>query len=100
MSSLAHTRAGIPDAMVTVGAIDLLLERLHDANDQVRFHSAVALGYLSFNRTAARQMLTACRNTPGLYDRLLKNIGKHPKICKDFTEEFERAKIVGLPCLR
>ena len=100
MSSLAHTRAGIPDAMTTVGAIDLLIKRLHSRNDQVRAAAAIALGYLSYNRTAARLMLVACRNTPGLYERLMKNIGKNPKICKDFTEEFRRCQIVGLPCLR
>ncbi len=100
MSSLAHTRAGITDAMVTVGAIDLLLGKQFSDNDQVRFHSAVALGYLSFNRLAGRQMLTACRNTPGLYDKFMKSIGKRPKISRDFMEEFRRAKAVGLPCLR
>lgn len=61
---------------------------------------AVTLGYLTFNRTAARMLLVACRNTPGLYEKLEKNIGKNPKISKEFTEEFRRAKSVGLPCLR
>ena len=100
MSSLSHTRAGINDAMVTVGAIDKLIDRLYSKNDQVRFGCAIALGYLSYNRTAARLLLTACRNTPGLYDKLINNIGVKPKICRDFTEEFRRCKIVGLPCLR
>ena len=35
LSSLAHTRAGIPDAMITSGAIDLLIIHLNSANDQV-----------------------------------------------------------------
>ena len=35
MSSLAHTRAGIPDAMLIVGAIDLLKDKLYSSNDQV-----------------------------------------------------------------
>ncbi len=100
MSSLAHTRAGITDAMIVMGAVELLTEHLYNDNEQVRFTSAVALGYLTFNRTAGRNLLTACRNTPGLYDRLVGNIGKNAKICKDFTEEFRRCRIVGLPCLR
>jgi hypothetical protein len=33
LASLAHTRAGIPDAMVTVGAIDILVDRLSSVND-------------------------------------------------------------------
>ena len=39
LSSLAHTRAGIPDAMITSGAIDLLVNHLNSANDQVPPHS-------------------------------------------------------------
>lgn len=35
MSSLTHTRAGISDALITVGAIDLLINNLHSNNDQV-----------------------------------------------------------------
>ena len=35
MSSLAHTRAGITDAMITVGALDLLIDKLYSGDDQV-----------------------------------------------------------------
>ena len=35
IASLAHTRAGIPDAMTTVGAIDLLIHKLYSKHDQV-----------------------------------------------------------------
>ncbi|ELU04066.1 hypothetical protein CAPTEDRAFT_159631 [Capitella teleta] len=99
MSSLAHTRAGIPDAMTTVGAIDMLIKKLYVSNEQVRGAVAISLGYLSFNRTAARLLLVACRNTPGLYELLIANIGTNPKISRDFTEEFRRCQLVGLPCL-
>lgn len=97
LSSLAHTRAGIPDAMVTTGAIDVLVEKLSSQNDQVRSACAVALGYLTFNRTAARILFSACRNTPGLYKKLDENIGKNAKISQEFVQDFKRAKIVGLP---
>ncbi|XP_061167170.1 ankyrin and armadillo repeat-containing protein-like [Saccostrea echinata] len=97
LSSLAHTRAGIPDAMVTSGAIDILVDKLSSRNDQVRSACAVALGYLTFNRTAARILFSACRNTPGLYKKLEENIGKNAKISQEFVQDFKRAKIVGLP---
>nr|XP_022304478.1 ankyrin and armadillo repeat-containing protein-like isoform X5 [Crassostrea virginica] len=97
LSSLAHTRAGIPDAMVTSGAIDVLVDKLSSQNDQVRGACAVALGYLTFNRTAARILFSACRNTPGLYKKLEENIGKNAKISQEFVQDFKRAKIVGLP---
>lgn len=97
LSSLAHTRAGIPDAMVTTGAIDELVARLSSDNEQVRSSVAVALGYLTFNRTAARLLLSACRNTPGLHKKLMDNIGKDAKINAEFIEDFKRAKTIGLP---
>ena len=36
MSSLAHTRSGIPDAMFVVGAVELLKDKLYSNDDQVR----------------------------------------------------------------
>ncbi|XP_043929642.1 ankyrin and armadillo repeat-containing protein-like [Protopterus annectens] len=97
LASLAHTRAGIPDAIVTLGAVEHLCYQLHSVEEQVRTAAAVALGYLTFNRTAHRHLLVQCRNTPGLYDLLTENLSKDAKICKDFTDEFKRQKIVGLP---
>ena len=97
LSSLAHTRAGIPDAMVTTGALEVLMERLSSDNEQVKSACAVALGYLTFNRTAARILFGACRNDPDLYKDLMKNIGKNPKISQEFVQDFKRAKLVGLP---
>jgi len=83
--------------LVSAGAIDELVERLSSTNEQVRSAVAVALGYLTFNKTAARLLLGACRNTPGLYKKLMDNIGKDAKISSDFIENFKRAKTVGLP---
>lgn len=97
LSSLAHTRAGITDAMVTTGAIDLLVEKLSSKNDQVRNAVAVTLGYLTYNRTAARILFSACRNMPGLYKKLMENIGKNAKISEEFVGDFRRAKHIGLP---
>lgn len=99
LASLAHTRAGIPDAMITSGAVDILIEHLHSDDVEVRASSAVALGYLTFNRTATRLLLIATRNTPGLFQQLMENLDKDGKISKDFTEEFRRQEIVGLPAL-
>ena len=86
--------------MFTVGAVESLIEKLDSPNGQIRFACAVALGYLTFNRTAARKMLVAVRNTPGLYESMMNNMGKNPKISKKFTEEFETQRTIGIPCLR
>ncbi|XP_067649055.1 ankyrin and armadillo repeat-containing protein-like [Haliotis asinina] len=97
LSSLAHTRAGIPDAMITTGAIELLVERLWSKNDLVRNAVAVALGYLTYNKTAARDLLSKCRRDGLLYKQLMANIGNDPRISQEFVDDFRRAKIVGLP---
>ena len=86
--------------MVTTGAVDILIGHLFSSNPEVRCATAVALGYLTFNRRATRLLLVATRNTPGLYDRLMDNLDKDGRISKDFTDEFRRATIVGLPALR
>ena len=100
LSSLAHTRAGIPDAMVTSGAMERLMYHLSSPYDLVRTSCAVALGYLSFNKTAARILLSSCRNNPGLHDKLIQNIDADAKISDEFIQDFERAKKIGLPSQR
>jgi len=100
LSSLAHTRAGIPDAMVTCGAIDALVARLTSTNKLVRTACAVALAYLTFNKTAARLLLSACRNSLGLYARIIDNVDKDAKMSDEFVRDFEHAKMVGLPSQR
>lgn len=100
LSSLAHTRAGIPDAMVTSGAMERLMYHLSSPYDLVRTSCAVALGYLTFNKTAARILLSSCRNNPGLHDKLVQNIDADAKISDEFIQDFERAKKIGLPSQR
>lgn len=59
----------------------------------------MALGYLTFNSTAARMLLSACRNTPGLFDSLSGNLG-NGKLSMAFVDEWQRNVNVGLPCNR
>ncbi|RUS87780.1 hypothetical protein EGW08_004445 [Elysia chlorotica] len=98
LSSLAHTRAGLTDAMITTGALDLLVKRLDSENDIVRNGAAVTLGYLTFNKTAYRLLFSQCRNNPGLFEKLMDNIGVDPRISQEFKDDFKRAKLIGLPC--
>uniref|UniRef100_A0A673YJB1 Ankyrin and armadillo repeat containing n=1 Tax=Salmo trutta TaxID=8032 RepID=A0A673YJB1_SALTR len=94
LASLAHTRAGIPDAIVTMGAVGHLYYQ-----DNSFYNHQIALGYLTFNRHAHRLLLVECRNTPSMYDLLTQHLIEDAKISHIFTAEFERQKIVGLPSL-
>uniref|UniRef100_A0A8C7MBK2 Ankyrin and armadillo repeat containing n=1 Tax=Oncorhynchus kisutch TaxID=8019 RepID=A0A8C7MBK2_ONCKI len=98
-TSLAHTRAGIPDAIVTMGAVGHLCAHLYSEEEEVRTASSSALGYLTFNRHAHRLLLVECRNTPSMYNLLTQHLIEDAKISHIFTAEFERQKIVGLPSL-
>ena len=101
LSSLVHTRAGIPDAMLAIGALSVLTERLmSDASEAVRQSCAVTLGYLTYNRTAARHLFAACRNTPRLYDQIITSMGPAARLNPDFVTDFQSARKVGLPCMR
>ncbi|XP_039613835.1 ankyrin and armadillo repeat-containing protein [Polypterus senegalus] len=97
LASLCHTRAGIPDAITSLGAVEYLCGHLYSGHEQVRAACAIALGYLTFHRPAHRLLLAQCRNQPGLYSLLLANISQDGKICKVFTDEFKRQQTIGLP---
>ncbi|XP_078536495.1 ankyrin and armadillo repeat-containing protein isoform X2 [Lissotriton helveticus] len=99
ISSLSHTRAGIPDAFTTLGTIESLTRRLYSEDEEVRVACANALGYLSFNRTAHRYLLIECRRKPELFDLLRSNLSEDARISTEFTKDFERQKQVGLPSI-
>lgn len=106
IASVAHTRTGIPDALVTVGVMEVLISKInkesveYSGNEHLRFMCATALGYMTFHRPAMRILLTACRSTPRLFESFVENLGKDYKASHEFFEEFERCKAVGMPCLR
>ncbi|KAM4626878.1 ankyrin and armadillo repeat-containing protein [Discoglossus pictus] len=99
IASLAHTRAGIPDAITTLGTVECLCNHLHAEQEEVRVACANALGYLTFNRTAYRHLLVECRNAPNLYHLLINNLSRDAKISQEFIDDFKLQKQVGLPSL-
>ncbi|XP_053482162.1 ankyrin and armadillo repeat-containing protein isoform X2 [Ictalurus furcatus] len=99
LTSLAQTRAGIPDGVVTMGAIEHLSAHLYSEDEEVRTACAGALGYLSFNRFAHRLLLVECRKNPQTYTALKDHLAQDAKICSKFTSEFKRQRKVGLPSL-
>ncbi|XP_033006819.1 ankyrin and armadillo repeat-containing protein [Lacerta agilis] len=99
LASLAHTRAGIPEAITCLGTVRRLCYHLYAKEEEVRTSMACALGYLTFNRTAYRHLLVQCRNKPKLFKRLILNLSKDARINSDFVKEFKRQKRVGLPSL-
>ena len=76
ISSLARIRTGISDALMSCNALERLIDKLYapplpqtseDAGDDIEMHSAcaVAIGALTYNRTAFRLLYNLVRRDPG-----------------------------------
>ncbi|PAA83871.1 hypothetical protein BOX15_Mlig007209g2, partial [Macrostomum lignano] len=100
LASLAHSRSGLKDAIITAGGLDRLVRLLLDSDSRtVRSAASVVLGYLTFNRTAARLLLKACRENPGLFYKLEAALPlPDARICDEFLADFRAAEKIGLPC--
>jgi hypothetical protein len=99
MASLSHTRAGITDAMLACDVINILSNKVFHSNAEIRFSCAVALGYLTFNRTASRLLLHNCRNNTILFKTLIENMRTDSKINEEFLISYKTALKLGLPKL-
>ena len=99
MASLAHTRAGITDAMIQCNVVDVLCEKIYSTNEQIRSASAATLGYLTFNRTAGRLLIHNCRNNTTLFRTLMDNLRDDSRINEDFLLQYDQALKLGLPKL-
>nr|XP_051705309.1 ankyrin and armadillo repeat-containing protein isoform X2 [Oryctolagus cuniculus] len=99
IASLAHSRAGIPEAFTSLGTIQRLCYHLHSVREEVRTACSCALGYLTYNANAFRILLKECRNKPNQFLRLTNNINRDASINPAFLKEFQMQQTVGLPSL-
>ncbi|XP_041077666.1 ankyrin and armadillo repeat-containing protein-like isoform X2 [Polyodon spathula] len=96
---LARTRAGIPAAIVSIDTVSLLCGLLSSSGEQVQGSAAIALGYLSFNHQADRQLLKRCREEPQLARTLLYYTHTH-RLSPTFLEGWRHLRELGLPPIR
>ncbi|XP_008591650.1 PREDICTED: ankyrin and armadillo repeat-containing protein [Galeopterus variegatus] len=99
IASLAHSRAGIPEAFTTLGTIQRLCYHLHSGREEVLTACSNALGYLTYNADAFRILLRECRNKPNQFLCLTNNISRDASINPAFLKEFQLQQTVGLPSL-
>ncbi|XP_023568103.1 ankyrin and armadillo repeat-containing protein [Octodon degus] len=100
IASLAHSRAGIPEAFITLGTIQRLCYHLYSGREEVRTACSCALGYLTYNANGFRILLKECRNKPNQFLRIRNNISRDASINPAFLKEFQRQQMIGLPSLR
>lgn len=96
IARLAHTRAGVPAAIVAIDAIDYLTNLLLSPAEVVRGCAAIALGYLSFHHGAERQLLNKCRSDQMLM-KILLHYTKQSKVSPAFLEGWRHYQRIGLP---
>ncbi|XP_041454687.1 ankyrin and armadillo repeat-containing protein-like isoform X2 [Lytechinus variegatus] len=96
IARLAHTRAGVPAAVVSIKSVDVLCQLMLAENEQVRGSAAIALGYLSFNHKAERKMLNRCRQDPYLF-KVLKYYTQNYRLSQAFLEAWKHYQHIGLP---
>ncbi|CAD7685942.1 unnamed protein product [Nyctereutes procyonoides] len=99
IASLAHSRAGIPEAFTTLGTIQRLCYHLYSGKEEVRAACSCALGYLTYNADAFRLLLKECHRRPSQFLRLTRNISRDASINPAFLREFQWQQQVGLPSL-
>nr|XP_036870982.1 ankyrin and armadillo repeat-containing protein [Manis javanica] len=99
IASLAHSRAGIPEAFTTLGTIQRLCYHLYSGKEEVRTACSCALGYLTYNANAFRILIKECRNKPSQFLRITNNISRDASINPAFLKEFQMQQRVGLPSL-
>ncbi|RDD46956.1 Ankyrin and armadillo repeat-containing protein [Trichoplax sp. H2] len=99
IARLGHTRAGIPSAIVSIGAVPRLAKLLTSSSELCREAAAKALGYLTANPMGERQLLSICRRDQYLVKILLHHTGKGG-VSKAFLHGWKHSKRVGLPPIK
>ncbi|CAF3613919.1 unnamed protein product [Rotaria sp. Silwood1] len=107
VSSLARIRTGISDGFISCQVLERLIDKLYvrsppqtseDAGDEAEMHSAcaVAIGALTYNKTAFRLLYNLVRRDPTLYDRIVE-CGQRSCMSQEFVRFFESERAKGLP---
>ncbi|CAF4234575.1 unnamed protein product, partial [Rotaria sp. Silwood2] len=107
VSSLARIRTGISDGFISCQVLERLINKLYvrsppqtseDAGDEAEMHSAcaVAIGALTYNKTAFRRLYNLVRRDPTLYDKIVE-CGNRSCMSQEFVRFFESERAKGLP---
>ena len=100
IASLAHMKdGGLCRVIVMAGALEPLLSNLRVGTGPVIESSSVALGYLTFDPTAARTITGEFRDNPELYETFSEQIST-VVVAKKFLDNWRHLQSIGLPSLR
>ncbi|CAF5182248.1 unnamed protein product [Rotaria magnacalcarata] len=95
--------SGVPQALISVNAIDYLCDLFSSSHDTTIGIASVALGFLSNVPEGQRKLLHRCRGEPDIM-AFLKVYNclpdKQPRISKHLLEDWNRYNVLKLPKLR
>ena len=98
LAALARTEGGIPATIIAANGIEHFFNNLFNPANSIARMAAVALGYLTFNPTGRRNILTAFRLDPYLCFMFTKNFTEG-EACRAFKYDWEMTSTKGLPAL-
>ncbi len=99
IASLAHTGNGIPDTLIMTGTLEKLMDNLAYGTGPVVESCSVALGYFTFNPTAARMITGIFRDIPELFEKFRPHLSTIV-VSKKFLDNWSYQTDIGLPALR
>ena len=98
IARLSHSYDGLSQVIIGAGGVDAMVACLKSGNGPVVQGASVVLGYLSYNHTARRLILSAFRDEPHLFTVFNSNLF-HKKVCPVFLSMWKDVQRDGLPAL-
>ena len=99
LGRLAHSYDGLPQVIVGAGGVEALFACLNSDNPPLIQAASVVIGYLSYNHTARRLILSQFRSSPDTFDLFYDSLFyKH--VCPVFLGMWKDTLREGLPTVR
>lgn len=98
IARLSHSYDGLSQVIIGAGGVDAMVVCLKSGNGPVVQGASVVLGYLSYNHTARRLILSVFRDEPHLFTVFNTNL-YHRKVCPVFLSMWKDIQRDGLPAL-
>lgn len=98
IARLSHSYDGLSQVIIGAGGVDALMVCLKSGNGPVVQGASVVLGYLSYNHTARRLILSVFRDEPHLFTVFNTNL-YHRKVCPVFLSMWKDIQRDGLPAI-
>ena len=98
LARLSHGSDGLSQVIIGAGGVDAMVSCLKSGNGPVVQGASAVLGYLSYNHTARRLILSVFRDEPHLFTAFNSSL-YHRKVCPVFLSMWKDIQRDGFPSL-